>query len=160
MDVELDKMVRWGFFDGAAHNNAYGGGALLYLTETHFYELVVGLGEGDNNFAELMSLKLLLIFAAEKGCRIINFMGDSMNVINWIKGSQQCRILRLENIFWSIRDILSTFTLFSCQHIYMENNVKADVASKAGLQLALGQWLIREHYGDIIQEFYHRPFIE
>ena len=62
-------------------------------------------------------------------------------------------------MLWSIGDILSTFTLSSCQHIYRENNVKADVASKAGLQLALGQWLIREHRGDLIHEFYHRPFI-
>ena len=156
----MDKSNPWGFFDGAAQNNVCGGGDFLYVSDTHFYEIVARLGEGSKNYAELMCLKLLLIFAAEKGCRIINFMGDSMNVINWIKGSQQCRILRLENILQSIKDILSTFTLFSCQHIYRENNVKADVALKAGLQLALGQWLIREHCGDIIQEFYHRPFIE
>ena len=91
LDVELDKTVPWGFFDGATQNNACGGGALLYLTETHFYELVAGLGEGSNNLVELMSLKLLLVFATEKGCRNLNFMGDSMNVINWINGTQQCR---------------------------------------------------------------------
>ena len=82
LDVELDKTLPWGIFDGASHNNASGGGDILYLTETHFYELVAGLGEGSNNFAEIMSLKLLLVFAAEKGCRNFNFMGDSMNVIN------------------------------------------------------------------------------
>ena len=62
--MEFDKSVPWGFFDGATKNNYCGGGALLFLLETHLFELVVGLGEGSNNFAELMSLKLLLIFAA------------------------------------------------------------------------------------------------
>ena len=46
----------------------------------------VGLREGSNNLAELLSLKILLMFAVEKGCRKINFYGDSMNVINWING--------------------------------------------------------------------------
>ena len=43
---------------------------------------MMGLGEGSNNYAEIFSLKLLLIFAAEKGCRSLNVFGDSMNVIN------------------------------------------------------------------------------
>ena len=74
------------FFYGAAQNNACGGGALLFLSVTHFFELTVGLGEGTNNYAELLSLKLLLIFAAKKGCQNINIYGDSMNVINWTRG--------------------------------------------------------------------------
>ena len=85
--VELDKSKPWGFFDGAAHNNVCGGGALLYLSETHLFELSTGLGEGSNNFAEIMSLKLLLVFAAEKGVKTLHFMGDSLNVINWINGT-------------------------------------------------------------------------
>ena len=67
LDVELDRSKPWGFFDGTAQNNSCGGGALLYLSENHFFELIAGLGEGNNNLAELLSLKLLLIFAAEKG---------------------------------------------------------------------------------------------
>ena len=85
--MELDKSMPWGYFDGAAQDNICRGGALLYLSETHFVKLVVGLGGGSNNFAELMSLKLLLVFAAKKGHRNMNFMGDSMNVINWINGT-------------------------------------------------------------------------
>ena len=76
-----------GFFDGAAQNNICGGGVLLFIIESHVYELGAGLGEGSDNFVELMSLKLLLVFAAEKGCRNINILGDSMNVINWTKGT-------------------------------------------------------------------------
>ena len=44
--------------------------------------MIVGLGEGSNNYAELLSLKILFIFATEKGCRTLDVCGDSMNDIN------------------------------------------------------------------------------
>ena len=90
----------------------------------------MGLGEGNNNYAELYSLKLLLIFATKKGCRSLNVFGDSMNVINWILKTQMCINLRLDNIFSSILDILEGYDSFSCIHVYRENNREADEASK------------------------------
>ena len=88
--MEIDKTDLWGFFDGAAQNNSCGGGALLFLSETHFFEMFVGLGEGSNNYVELFSLKILLIFTAKKGCGTLNVFRYSMNVINWTKGTQNC----------------------------------------------------------------------
>ena len=122
--------------------------------------MVAGFGEGSNKFVELMSLKLLLVFATEKGCRNLNFMGDSMNVINWINGTQQCRNLTLSNILLSTKEVLNSLVSFSCRHIYRENNHEADNASKEGFPLAMGQWKIKEHREGSIPEFYHRPFIE
>ena len=60
------------------------GEGLLFSSssESHSFELMVGQGEGSNNYAKLLSLKIILIFAAEKGCRTLNVCGDSMNVIN------------------------------------------------------------------------------
>jgi len=135
MDHELaiDNSKPWGFFDGAAQNDICGGGSLLYLFDSHFYELTIGLGVGTNNYAELLSMKLLLIFVVEKGCRNLSVLGDSMNVINWIKGIQQCRNIRLENLLASIRGVLHNFDTFDCRHVYRENNQKADKSSKEGL---------------------------
>ena len=82
LEVVIDNSVPRAFFDGAAQENIYGGGAMLFLMEGHFYKIMMVLGEGSNNYAELFSLKLLLIFASEKGCRSLNVFGDSMNVIN------------------------------------------------------------------------------
>ena len=152
LDVELDRTNPWGFFDGATQNNICGGGYLLYLLENHFFKLIVGLGEGN--------LKLLLVFATYKDCKILNFMGDSLNVINWINGTQHCIILRLDSILRSAREVLNSFDAYSCRHIYWENNREAKKASKEGLQLAMGQWKMKEHRGDTIWEYYHRPFIE
>ena len=129
------------------------------MTENRYFELMVGLGEGSNNFAQLLSLKLLLIFAAEKGCRTLNVYGDSMNVINWIKRSQMCRNLRLANILASISDIIGSYDSFSSRHVYRENNREVDKASKEGLLLMMGQWKIIEQVDGAPLEYYHRPFI-
>ena len=157
---KLTKQCPGFFFYGATQNNTCGGRALLFLIETHFYELVASLGEGSNNFAELMSLKLLLVFAAKKGCRNLNFMGDSMNVINWINGTQQCRNLKIVSILLSTKEVQNSFISFSCRHVYRENNQEADNASKEGLSMAMGQWKIREQREGTIKEFYHVPLIE
>ena len=84
--MDIDRRNPWGFFDGAMQQNVCGGGALLFLSESHWFEIFVGLGEGTNNYSKLLSFKILLMFTVEKGCRKINFYGDSLNVINWIKG--------------------------------------------------------------------------
>ena len=121
---------------------------------------MVGMGDGRNNFAELLSLKILLIFEVEKGCRTLNVYGDSMNVINWIKGIQTCQNIRLETILFSIGDVIETYATFNCQHVYKENSRLADKASKAGLLLEVGRWNIRESLDGFVHEYYHRPIIE
>ena len=60
-----------------------GGG--LYKIESHSFLFSAGLGRGTNNFAELMSLRLLLLFALEQGCLSLKVFGDSMLVIEWAK---------------------------------------------------------------------------
>jgi hypothetical protein len=64
-EVTIDKTKSWVFFYGASQNYRCGGGGILHFSESHFYTLTSGLGEGKNNNAELMSLKLLMAFAIE-----------------------------------------------------------------------------------------------
>ena len=49
LDYELDKTYPWGFFDGEAQNDICGGGAYLYLSDSHYFALTIGLGAGSNN---------------------------------------------------------------------------------------------------------------
>ena len=135
-------------------------GAILHMAENHSFELMAGLGEGGNNRAELLSLKILLLFAAEKGCRSLKVFGDSLNVINWVKRIQACKDLLLQKILLTIWDIIDSFESFTCSHVYRENNSQADTASKEGLQLVAGVWKIKERLEDVVSEFYHCPFIE
>jgi ribonuclease HI len=90
------------------------------------------LGNGTNNYAELMSLKLLLVFSLEKDCKKLSFFGDSKNAINWINGTQRCNNIRLANIVEDIKLLHNFFYFFSCQHVYRERNKEADRASKKG----------------------------
>jgi ribonuclease HI len=61
-------------------------GFSFYQIHTIF-PLTFGLGTRSNNYAELMSLKLLIAFAIENECHSFIVFGDSMNVINWIRGT-------------------------------------------------------------------------
>jgi ribonuclease HI len=81
-----------------------------------------GLSSGTNNFAELMSLKLLIVFAIEKGCQILKVYGDSVNVINWINDTQICLNIRLSRLVEDIQCLLINLYFFDCQHVYRENN--------------------------------------
>ena len=160
LEAKIDKSAPWGFFDEASQENRIGGCAILHLREGHFFILTMGLGAGSNNYSEMLSLKLLLIFTTDKGCRALNVFGDSMNVINWTMGTQMCRNLLLTNMLATISDINGSFDSFSCRHVYREVIKEADKALKEGLLLTLGQWKVLEQVDGDAHEFYHRPFIE
>jgi len=160
LEVEIDQSRPWAFFDGASQNNVCGGGAVLYLTASHYFTLSMGLGAGTNNYAELQSLKLLLIFALEKGCSTLSCFGDSMNVVNWVNRTQDCRNLRLGNLLSEIRLILLRYDNCICRHVYRENNQAADRASKEGIPKAFGTWHVTEVTDGRTHGYFHRPFIE
>ena len=130
------------------------------MNENHYFEMSVGLGAGSNNRAELLSLQLILIFAAKKGCRSLQIFGDSLNVINWVKKIQTCSDLILRNILLTIWEMVETFDLITFTHVYRENNCQADYASKEGLLLDPGSWEVKECLGDEEYAYYHRPFFE
>ena len=52
------------------------------------------------------------------------------------------------------------FDLITYTHVYRENNIQADSASKEGLLLDLGVWKVKEWLGDVAFEYYHRPFFD
>ena len=74
------------------------GGAVIFLSETHFFQIQLGLVQGTNNFAELLTLKLLLTFARERNCTHTQIFGDSMLVINWINKVQICHNVFLNTV--------------------------------------------------------------
>jgi len=61
-----------------------GGGATMSLNGTHIFKIKVSLGYGTNNYLELYSLKLLILFALGKEVTYLQVFGDSLNVINWV----------------------------------------------------------------------------
>lgn len=65
----IERTFPWAYFDGSAQQDGCGEGVVLHLSEDHYFKIKMGLGRGTNNYLELNSLRLLLIFSLEKGCR-------------------------------------------------------------------------------------------
>jgi ribonuclease HI len=128
--------------------------------KTHSFHTKLGLGQGTNNYAELLTLKLLLTFAKEKDLRHIQIFGDSMIVVNWARKLQKCHNIFLLPILEDTFRLLENFDTVTISHVYRNRNMVADALSKAGLHLALGHWDITEHKNGNSQNFYHRPFID
>ena len=81
---EIDRRNTWGFFDGASESHLVkcGGGAVLHLSDDHFFLFSIILGAGTNNYAKLLSVKHLFLFSLEKGYSRIQIFGDSMIILN------------------------------------------------------------------------------
>lgn len=159
---QFDKSMPWAFFDGASlnHQSVCGGGGVLYKTESHYFHLVAGLGRGSNNYAELMSLKLLMLFALEQGCLSLQIFGDSMLVIDWAKETTHCQVMVLLPILEEVIRLKQSFNHITFTHVYRERNGLADQLSKDATQqdLALGTWRITIHSPGGTFSYYHRPF--
>jgi ribonuclease HI len=138
----IDQSQPWDFFDGASQNNgeSCGGGVVLFLTQNHYFKISMGLGPGTNNRAELMALKLLLLFVVDKNISSLQIFGDSLLVISWIQKTQRCHNILLAPLIEEIFRILIAFDTYSIRHVYRERNREADALSKQGLQIAMGQW--------------------
>ena len=63
----IDKTFPWGYFDGLALGNPKlcGAGGIIYFSEGHYISFKAGLGNGINNHAELLGIKLLLKLTLE-----------------------------------------------------------------------------------------------
>jgi ribonuclease HI len=118
----------------------------------------MGFEPGTNNHAELLALKVLLLFAKQKNIQAIRVFGDSMLVINWIRETQICHNLMLLPLLEEVLNIVSTFDS-SLKHVYRERNEADDRLSKAGLQLAQGHIEVKETDGDTTSDYIFQPMI-
>jgi len=73
---DINHTHPWAYFDGSTQEAGCGGRAILYLFESHHFQIQMGLGRGTNNFAELITAKYLIQFALEKHCRNLQIFGD------------------------------------------------------------------------------------
>jgi len=156
--LNLDKTKPWAFFDGSAQDTGCGGGALLYLSDDHYYKLQIKLGRGTNNFAELSTAKHIIHFAIQKQCSHLQLYGDSQIVCNWLNNTSNCHAFSLRHILEETKRLISTFESFKCSHIYREQNTEADQLSKEAVLNQSDDWLIQEVIDGTFYQRYHRPY--
>ena len=67
VNEHIDKSSPWAYFDGSTAGNPQicGVGGILFLTDGHYFTFSAGLGQGTNNYAELLALKLLILLSLQ-----------------------------------------------------------------------------------------------
>lgn len=65
-------------------------------------------------------------------------------VVDWVNGNFQIQLARLQPLMKRIRELLGELEWFSCAHVYMELNQKADQLSKEALELEVGACFYQE----------------
>jgi ribonuclease HI len=140
----VNKLIPCGFFDGASQGEPRrcGAGGLLYLLDSHSFELSSSLGVGTKKIVELSIVILLLLFALERGCHSLQFFGDSMIVINWLNEIQRFQFIRLCPLLEEVITLKKKWEYISFTHVYKEHNMEVDRLSKVVLLLAVGHWHI------------------
>ena len=68
----------------------------------YFLKFKVGLGGSTNNKVVLIALKHILMSVVQKGVQQLQVMGDSMVVINWLRGLCAMEIFLLRPIYEKI----------------------------------------------------------
>lgn len=124
----IDKSGAWAYFDMAAQGEPLIGGAggITYLTLT-----------GTNS--KRAWVKLILRVEADKGVQKIQIIGDSLLVIEWMKGERKLENFNLRPIFKEILNIKNEIADFFML-VYRERKRTADLLSKEGLQMATRYW--------------------
>lgn len=93
----------------------------------------MALGKQTNNVAEYAGLMIGLEAAQQIGIQDIVVYGDSMLVINQVKGLWRCENSGLRPLLARMLQIRSKFTKFEAHHVYRDKNTVADELSNEAL---------------------------
>lgn len=157
----INREVPWVYFDGTLGGDSTrcGGGAVIYFNDHNSLHIQAGFGNGSNNYAELMALRMLLTKAWEWGSQSLQVFWDSKIILEWAKGTQNYNILRLRPLLEEVKHLTFLFDLISFVHVCRERNTVVDRLSKAGAQLQEGEEKTKCFLRDP-RVFYHRPYRE
>jgi ribonuclease HI len=123
-------------FDGCSKGNPgfAGAGAVIYEEGQEIYAKAVFVGEHEtNNVAEYTGLIIGMQAAVERGIRKIVVRGDSQLVIRQMKGEYKVKSPGLLALYQQAKKIERHFASVTYQHIYREQNARADALSNQGL---------------------------
>ena len=123
-------------FDGCCKGNPGpgGSGAVLYENGQEIWSNSVFVGDRvTNNGAEYLGLIMGLIEATALHIDHILVRGDSQLVINQMKGDYQVNSPNLKNLYAEAKKLESNFIKVTYQHVYRNENKRADKLSNEGL---------------------------
>jgi ribonuclease HI len=81
---QINKEVPWRFFDGSSqgHPGRCGARAVLYISTSHYYNILYMPRRGSNEKMELAALWELLFMVSSLNLRKVHIFGDSKIVVD------------------------------------------------------------------------------
>ncbi len=119
-------------FDGCSKGNPglAGAGAVIYHFDKEFWSDSFFVGEMfTNNHAEYAGLILGLQQAKVLGIKFLKVEGDSLLVINQMKGTYKCKSSNLLDLYEKAKELESHFEKIEYEHIFRNQNKRADQLS-------------------------------
>ena len=132
-------------FDGCSKGNPglAGAGAVIYKFDKEYWTNYFFVGEKfTNNHAEYAGLILGLQQAKEFGIKYLRVEGDSLLVINQMKGLYQCKSENLIALYDKAKELEEYFEKIEYIHVLRHKNRRADALSNCAIEdylLAVGK---------------------
>jgi ribonuclease HI len=123
-------------FDGCSKGNpgTAGAGAVIYEDGQEIYARSVFVGEHEtNNVAEYTGLLIGMQSAIERGIRKLIVIGDSQLIIQQMLGEYRVKSPGLLALYQQVKKIERHFASVTYQHVYRNQNARADALSNEGL---------------------------
>lgn len=124
------------FFDGGARNNPGPAGYGVYIVDsdrTVLVELSGSLGVATNNVAEYHGLIAALQWAVDHDLKSIAIKGDSLLLIEQMKGNYKVKNEGLKPLHLRARMLVMQIGDVSFEHVPREQNKEADRLSNVGM---------------------------
>lgn len=123
-------------FDGCSKGNPGlgGAGAVIYYKGNEIWSSDFFVGKNvTNNYAEYSGLIFGLIQAKDLWISQILVEGDSLLVINQMKGLYKCKSENLQELHNKAKELLDEFKIIEFRHIYRSENERADELSNIAI---------------------------
>lgn len=117
------------YTDGGSRGNPGPSGIGYYIVGADGREIKRGgeyLGMSNSRLAEYYALKEGLEQAIELGLKRVNFMSDSLMMVNQLNGVYQVKNMDLMQVYSDVLGLLSKLDSYSFTHIPREQNKEAD----------------------------------
>ena len=125
------------YFDGCSKGNPglAGAGAVIYKNDDEIWTQSKFIGKNEtNNVAEYNGLIIGLELAINNGIKELYVKGDSLLVIKQMKGEYKVKNKNLKILFERAKQLSLQFDKITFEHIYRENNKRADELSNIALK--------------------------
>jgi len=123
-------------FDGCSKGNPglSGAGSVIYFNSVEIWSGDLFVGERfTNNYAEYIGLIYGLEQALNLGIKTLKVEGDSLLVINQMKGLYSCKSLNLLELYEKSKKLEKEFDKIEYVHVLRNLNKKADALSNIAI---------------------------